>query len=250
LVGLNTFIFTKSGGNEGVGFAIPANLVNAICRQIRIDHHVHHHQIGISVRAITPSLAQALHLPIQDGVVIEDVAPESPAAIAGLVPGDVIVAVHGQAIQDIRQLALYMYSYAVGDLAEVDVLRGSQKLQFRVGVFERPTGPERFEDLVSGDANPLPRIDILVVAIDDQIASLMPPQRIPGGVLVAAKMADARPRLGDQLAAGDIIHALNGTPISDLNGLRNLLESLKADSPLVIQVERAGLLRLIVLEGD
>ena len=78
----------------------------------------------------------------------------------------------------------------------------------------------------------------------------MPTQRIPGGVLVAAKMADARPRLGDQLAAGDIIHALNGTPISDLDGLRKLLEPLKADSPLVIQIERAGLLRLIVLEGD
>ena len=250
LVGLNTFIFTKSGGNEGVGFAIPGNLVDVICREIRIDHHVHHHQIGISVRAITPALAQALGLPIQDGVVIEDVEPESAAAIAGLVPGDIIVAVHGQATQDIRQLALNMYSYAVGDLAEVDVMRGSQKLQFRVAVFERPSGPERFEDLVSGDANPLPRIDVLGVAIDEQIALLMPPQRIPGGVLVAAKMADARPRLGDQLAAGDIIHALNGTPISDLNGLRKLLESLKADSPLVIQVERAGLLRLIVLEGD
>lgn len=69
-----------------------------------------------------------------------------------------------------------------------------------------------------------------------------------GGVVVAARMADARPWLGDQLAAGHIIHALNGTPVNDLSALRKLLESLKADSPLVIQIERAGLLRLIVLE--
>ena len=57
VVGVNAFILTKSGGNEGVGFAIPSNLVSSICRQIRTEHHVHHHQVGIFVRAITPALA-------------------------------------------------------------------------------------------------------------------------------------------------------------------------------------------------
>ena len=250
LVGLNTFIFTQSGGNEGVGFAIPGNVVNAICRQIRIDHHVHHHQVGISVRAITPALSEALGLPIQDGVVIEDVSPESPAAMAGLIAGDIIVSLRGKSIQNVRELALNLYSYAVGDLAEFEVIRKGEKVRFRVAVFERPTGPERFEDLITGDDAPLPRIDVLGVTVDDRIAALMPPLRISGGVLVAAKMVDIRPRMGDQLLAGDIIHALNGTEIKDLIALRNLLESLKPDSPLVVQIERAGVLRLIVVESE
>jgi serine protease Do len=78
VVGVSTFIFSKSGGSEGVGFAIPSNLAGSICRQSR-DHHVHHHQIGIAIRAITPTLAQVLNLSIEDGVLIEDVAPQSPS---------------------------------------------------------------------------------------------------------------------------------------------------------------------------
>src|SRR5258708_31170414 len=93
-VGVNAFISTKSGGNEGVGFAIPSNLVSSICRQIRTEHHVHHHQVGVFVRAITPALAQALNLSTEDGVLIEDVAPQSPADAAGMQVGDIVVAVH------------------------------------------------------------------------------------------------------------------------------------------------------------
>ena len=126
VVGMNTFILTKSGGSEGVGFAIPGNLVSTICRQIRVDRHVHHHQIGIAVRAITPAIAQALNLAVEDGVVIEDVGPQSTADAAGLRIGDVITKLHGHAIQNVRQLALNMYSYAVGEKAEISVLRGAE----------------------------------------------------------------------------------------------------------------------------
>src|SRR5579864_5946704 len=194
VVGLNTFIFTKSGGSEGVGFAIPSNLVSSICRQIRTEHHVHHHQIGIFVRAITPALALALHLPAGDGVVVEDVAPESPAEQAGLKVGDIILTVHAQPILNVRQLALNMYSYAVGDQAEIDVLRGSQKLSFSVPVLERVDGPQRIEDLLGANSSPLPRLGVLCLTIDDKISALLPPLRVTGGVLVAAK-AGRRPRL-------------------------------------------------------
>src|SRR5260370_982792 len=103
VVGINTFILTKSGGSEGVGFAIPSNLVSAICRQIRTDHHVHHHQVGISVRAITPALMQALRLPTENGVLIEDVAPLSPADVAGLKLGDIVVRVPPKPILNLHQ---------------------------------------------------------------------------------------------------------------------------------------------------
>lgn len=248
VVGVNTFIFTKSGGNEGVGFAIPSNLVSSICNQIR-DHHVHHHLIGISVRAITPTLAKALNLPDEDGIVIEDVAPQSPADRAGLKIGDVIVTVHGKPIPNVRQLAVNMYSYAVGDQAEIEVLRGGQKLSFKVPVLERASGPQRFEDLV-GDDSLLPRLGVLGLTIDDTIAELMPPLRLSGGVLVAAKMADARPHLGDDLLAGDVIHAVNGTEVKDMASLRARLDSLGADAPLVVQIERSGILHFVMLEGE
>ena len=249
VVGVNTFIFTKSGGSEGVGFAIPSNLADSICRQIR-QHHVHHHQIGISVRAITPPMAQALKLSIQDGVLIEDVAPQSPAEETGLKVGDIVLTIHGKDIPNVRQLAFALYSYAVGDQAEIEVLRDGQKLTFNVPVLERAAGPERFEDLLGADDRPLPRLGVLGITVDDKVSALLPPTRVSGGVLVAAKVADVSPPLGDPLAAGDIIHSVNGTVIQDVASLRSKLESLNNTSPIVFQVERSGTLRFVTIEGD
>ena len=251
VVGMNTFILTKSGGSEGVGFAIPANLVSAICRQIRVDHHVHHHQIGISVRAITPAILKALNLQVDDGVVIEDVAPQSTADVAGLRIGDVITKLHGHPIQNVRQLALNLYSYDVGDMAEINVQRGRESLSFFVQVVERADDPERFEDLVTEQDNAIAELGVLGVTIDEKISSQLPALRAGGGVLVAAKMAAASvSRFGDQLATGDIIHLLNGTDIQNVFSLRTRLSALKDDEPLVLQVERAGHLQFVVLESN
>jgi serine protease Do len=250
IVGVNAFILTKSGGSEGVGFAIPSNLVSSICRQIRMEHHVHHHQIGISVRAITPALAQALSLPTEDGVVIEDVAPQSPADDAGLKIGDIVVAVHARPIPNVRQLAMTMYSYAEGDKAEVDVLRGDKKLSFAVPVVEKADDPQRFEDLVSEEENSFPKLGILGLTVDETISALLPPMRVNGGVLVAAKTAMSGTYYGDEFAAGDVIHAVNGKEIKDIASLKASLESQSSNSALVIQVERSGTLQFVVLETD
>ncbi len=250
VVGVNTFILSKSGGNEGVGFAIPSNLVNSICRQIRTEHHVHHHQVGILVRAITPALAQALNLSTEDGVLIEDVTPQGPADAAGLKVGDIVVAVHGRSISNVRQLALNMYSYAVGDKAEIDVLREEKKLSFAVPVMESANDPQRFEDLVTEEDNSLAKLGILGITVDEKISALLPPLRVNGGVLVAAKMAMGGSRFGEELAAGDVIHAVNGKEIKDVASLKTSLESLSSDFPLVIQVERLGALQFVVLESD
>jgi serine protease Do len=249
VVGVNTFILSKSAGSEGIGFAIPSNLVDSICRQIR-EHHVHHHLIGIAVRAITPPMAQALDLPIQEGVLIEDVTPQSPAEAAGLKVGDIIVAVHGKAIPNVRQFAFNMYLYAFGDQAEIEISRKNEKRSFHVPVLERPTGPERFQDMIGASDSLLPRLGILGITLDDNVAALFPSLRMPGGVLVAAKVADARPPIGDPLIAGDIIHSVNGVVIRDVAALRSKLETLQSASPVVLQVERAGMLRFVAIEGD
>ncbi|HET6844999.1 MAG TPA: trypsin-like peptidase domain-containing protein [Candidatus Angelobacter sp.] len=250
VVGVNTSILSKSGGSEGVGFAIPSNVVSAICRQIRLEHHVHHHQIGIFVRAITPALAQSLNLSTEDGVLIEDVTPQSPADVAGLKVGDVLISVHAKPISNVRQLALNMYSYSPGDKAQIEVLRDNKKLSFAVPVVERADDPQRFEDLVTEQDNALARLGVLGLSVDEKISALLPPLRMNGGVLVAAKMALSGPRFGDELAAGDVIHAVNGKDIRDLASLRASLDTVSRDSPLVLQVERSGSLQFVVVEGD
>ena len=78
VVGINTFILSQSGGNEGLGFAIPSDVVRNIYDQIRTEGHVHRGQIGVYLRTITPDLVEGLHLPVNRGVLVEDVSPDSP----------------------------------------------------------------------------------------------------------------------------------------------------------------------------
>jgi serine protease Do len=251
VVGMNTLILSKSGGSEGVGLAIPGNLVSALCQQIRVDHHVHHHQIGIAVRAITAPMAQALSLPVEEGVLVEDVGPLSTAEVAGLKVGDVITRLHGRSIQNVRQLALSMYSYAVGDLAEIEVVRGKGSLSFSVPVVEGADDLQRFEDLVTEKDNGITRLGILGLTIDDQIAAQLPPLRTKGGVLVAAKMAaGAVSHFGDELVAGDVIYAVNGKQVSSVVSLRSELGSTPDDCPVVLHVERMGRLQFVLLESN
>jgi len=103
-----------------------------------------------------------------------------------------------------------MYSYAVGDQAQIEVQRGEHRISFAVPVVERADDPQRFEDLVTEQDNSFPKLGILGLTVDEKISALLPPLRVNGGVLVAARMAAASSRFGDELAAGDIIHQLNG----------------------------------------
>ncbi len=91
VVGINTFILTQSGGNEGLGFAIPSDVVRNIYDQIRTEGHVHRGQIGVSVRSISSDLVEGLHLPVRRGVLLQDVTPGSPADKAGLKVGDIVI---------------------------------------------------------------------------------------------------------------------------------------------------------------
>ena len=96
----------------------------------------------------------------------------------------------------------------------------------------------------------MPELGILGLTVDEEISALLPPLRMNGGVLVAAKMAISGSRFGDELAAGDVIHAVNGQEIKDIASLRATVAALSNDSALVIQVERSGILQFVVLERD
>ena len=127
VVGINTFILSQSGGNEGLGFAIPSDVVRNIYDQIRTEGHVHRGQIGVYLRTITPELVEGLHLPVSRGVLLEDVSPGSPADKAGLKVGDIVTSVGGKPVDNVRQFALDLYAYKIGQKAEIGVLRDGKE---------------------------------------------------------------------------------------------------------------------------
>jgi serine protease Do len=249
VVGINTLILTQSGGNEGIGLAIPSNVVRSVYNQVRSEGHVHHHQIGVLVRNVTPALALGLNLQREDGVVIEDVIPGSPADNAGLVPGDIVISVDEKPVQDIRQFALSLYSFAVGERAKLEIQRGKQMISSQVLVTERQDMQGRLADLVTKEQAKIPLLGILALTVDEKLLVMLPPLRNSFGVVVAGKNSEGA-YLGDELLPGDVIYSVNGTPVDSVSSLRSVLEDLKTAEAIVLQVERLGSLHYLVLETD
>ena len=249
LVGINTFIFSQSGGSEGLGFAIPSNVVRYVYTSLKKDGHVHRGQIGIFARTITPPLATAFNLEPDNGALAEDVIPGGPADKAGLQVGDVILSIGGRPLHNVRDLALELYQYRIGNTVELQVARGQKVFGATVTVTESPGDPERFADMVTPENNLVSKLGILGLTIDDKIRQVLSDLRLPDGVLVAAQTGTPS-YFGDQPREGDVIHAVNGRRITSVETLRSELDRLKSEEPLVLQVERESSLMLLVLESN
>jgi serine protease Do len=249
VVGINTLILTQSGGNEGIGLAIPSNVVRSVYNQVRHEGHVHHHQIGVSARNITPALASGLGLDREDGIVIEDVIPGGPAASAGLMPGDIVLSVNEKPVQNIRQFALSLYPFAAGENVALRIQRGKQTISYQVPVSEKQDVQERLADLVSKEQAKIPQLGILALTLDEKLMPMLPPLRNRFGVVVAGKETYGAYE-GDGPLPGDVIYSVNGTPVDSIDSLRSALDDLKTADAIALQVERLGSLHYLVLETD
>src|SRR5438876_6780045 len=141
LLGINSAIFTRSGGNQGIGFAIPANLARDVMQSLREKGRVVRGYIGATVQTLTPELAEAMKLKGQlTGALVGEVNPKSPSKKAGMKTGDVITAVNGKKVNDPRELRLMIGSMAPGTKAHMEINREGQTKTFDVELAEMPAG--------------------------------------------------------------------------------------------------------------
>ena len=247
VVGISTFIYSQSGGNEGIGFAAPSNIVRNVFDQVRRTGRVHRGEIGVRVQTVTPALAAGLGLRQDWGAVVADVVPGGPAAEAGLRIGDLVVKLDGKLIENARQLEVDLYPRAPGGSVSLEVRRGDERPTFGVRIVERPGDPERFADHVSPQRNAVESLSVLALDLDDALALMLPGLRARTGAVVAT--ADGRSG-SDPLLPGDVIYSVNQETVSGIDSLRAALARLKPGSPVVLQVERSGELRSVVVEPE
>jgi len=240
LVGVNTLLVSESARVDGLAFSAPSNIVRAVYEQIRSQGRVRRGDIGIRAQTITPVLAAGLGLPREDGVILSDVLPGSPADAAGLRPGDLVTAIDGKTMENARQLQVNLYRRGIGDVVTLTVLRNGEEIRMFAAVAER-------DDPIAGlagSADPrrhlVPRLGMLGLTLDRQIAARLPGLRTRQGVLVASTVAGALDARDGGLAAGDVVYAVNRQPVPTLDELRARIDALKPGAPVVLHLERRG----------
>jgi serine protease Do len=249
VVGINTFILSGSGGNEGIGFAVPARVVRFVYENLRKYGHVHRSEIELSAQTVTPSLAAGLGLKRSWGVVISDVKPGGPAEAAGLKIGDVILKADDRAIDTVPAFTAALYLHPVDQVMRLEVLRDGEQKTINVPVLQERNRMDQMLDAANPESNLVEPLGILAIGIDDRVRRALGEMRKPTGVIVLGRAVDLLgPEIG--LATGDVIHSINNRPVDTVDHLRSALSQLKPGDAVVLQVERAGKLQFVSFELD
>ena len=247
LVGINTFILSQSGGNQGLGFAIPSAVVAAAFQKLRQYGHMERDNIGVGVQGVTPTLAAGLGLSRDWGVIVADVLEGGPAESAGIRVQDIITSVDGRPTTSVPLLSMQLNTHSDPDHVVLGVLRGSKESSVDVEVVHVSSDLTDLSTTLHLDLKPIDTLGILAIEIDDAIVPLLPSLRIPSGVIVAARTEHSgRP----DLSAWDVIHAINRTAVVSVDALVAALREIEPGRPFVLQVERDGKLTFIAWERD
>ena len=248
VVGVNTFIVSQSGGNDGLGFAIPSATARTVFRQLKQYGQLRRQEIGMSMQTITSGLAASLGLVRNYGVIVSDVWPGGPAEAAGLMIGDILVSVDGQPAENLPTVSYNFRLRDSEDPVQLVVLRGAAEQRLSVAPVE-----DRSElDSLSGEADPqknlVAELGIIGVEIDPRIAAAAKGLRGPYGVVVIARAAGAAGEVPVQ--PKDVIRSFNNRRIATLQALRDEARALKPGAPVTLQIQREGRLMYVSFTLD
>jgi serine protease Do len=236
VVGVNTFILSQSGGNEGLGFAIPSATARTVFRQLKQYGQLRRQEIGMSMQTITPGMAAGLGLKKDYGIIVSDVWPGGPAEAAGLKVGDILVSVDGQPAENLPTVS---YNFRLRDSAEnvrLVVLRGAEQQTLSVPAVEQRSDFDSVSAMADPQKNLVPELGILGVEIDQRIAAAASGLRDPLGIIVIARAAGAASEV--PLLPRDVIRSVNNRQISTLQSLRDAVRGATRGAPMTLQIQR------------
>lgn len=235
LVGINTAIFSRSGGNIGIGFAIPINLALQIMEQLLDKGMVERGFIGVQVQDLNPDLAEAFGIKNQKGAVVNSVMSDSPAQEAGLQPGDIIVSINSKQVKAAADVRNHIGLLPVGEEVVFEILRAGarQTLQARVAASSELK-------LAQGTRNPrLQGVTLGDIGEDHPYFN-----RVSGVVIMAVKRGSRAWSAG--LRKGDIITSVNQQAVPDLQVFKQLVDDI--DDSLVLRVIRGDAAAFLVIK--
>jgi serine protease Do len=250
LVGINTAILSGTGGNQGIGFAVPSNMARDVMDQLVKTGKVTRGYIGVGIQEVTPQLAEAFKAPL-GSVVITQVEPDKPGSKAGLEVGDVVVAVNGEEITDSGHFRLRVSRTAPGSTIKLRINRNGQNREVPVTLAALPNRDneekEATESGAAGGRSPLEGVD--VEALTSQTRRQLGLDASVSGVVVT----DVDPRSAAAeagLQEGDVIQSVNRQPVTTVSEFNRLMGQSASGRTVVLLVNRRGATVFIPVENE
>ena len=246
LVGINTAILSRSGGNQGIGFAVPSNLAQHVMDSLRKEGRVVRGFMGVAIQDVTPALAKQFNLPSNTGALVSDITAGSPADKAGLQSGDVILKFQGKSVRDSRQLKLKVAEIAPGTKATATVLRDGHEKNIEITLKELPGQSVAQTNPEGADTETLKGVAVsdADVAARKQLGL---PENIKGAIVSQVEPGSVAYEAG--LREGDVIQEINRHPVTSAADAIKLSQSSPDKSTLLRVWSKGGSHYLVVDES-
>jgi serine protease Do len=255
VIGINTAIFSPSGGSIGIGFAVPASMAKSVIEQLKTSGHVKRGWLGVRIQSVTPEIAESLGLGKARGALVSTVTPDGPAAKAHIEPGDIIVAFDGKEVSEMHRLPRIVAETPVDKSVPVTVLRKGKEivLQVKAGELESheeaedkpaekeaaqpsPTGVEKIDDL-----------GLSVAPISDAVRKRYDLDKDSSGVVVTNTVIDG-PAAENGIQSGDVISEASQHEIKAPKDFAELVKKAKKEGkPILLLVDRKGDMRFVAV---
>jgi Do/DeqQ family serine protease len=244
LLGINAQIVSPSGGNIGLGFAIPASMARAVADQLMKDGKVHRSKLGVTVQGVTPELAEGLGMPQVRGALISGVEKDSPGDKAGLREGDVVTAIDGHPVADSNALRNKVASIAPNTAITLTVLRDGKETTLSAKVVAREAEmADASTPVEKGEA--AEKLGMSVAPLTPQIAEEMDLPATATGVVVTEVEPDSVAAEAG-FRAGDVVKKVNGRDVKTVNELRDAMAARKKGPAMVLVARNGGSLFVAV----
>jgi len=254
VIGINTAIYSESGGNQGIGFAIPSNVVRAAMNSIISKGRVIRGYLGVGIQPVTTDIAVQFKLTSARGALVTDVTPGSPAEKAGIIRGDVIRKINGYEVKDTITLVNRIAEADIGSNLTIDLVRDGETKTVNAQVIEQPADLVARLNRNQNSPDPSPALDNSLFA-GVEVQNLTPRLRneanVPpnvNGVIVTR--VDPGSAVAQQLKPGDVIEQINRQPVSDVDDFQSVVGRLDPDRPVMVGMARDRQRSFVIIQPN
>ena len=241
IIGINTAIFSKTGGDQGIGFSVPSNLVQSVMEDLIKYGKKTRGWLGVSIQKLTPELAEKFEINDSDGALVDDVEKDSPAGKAGIMRGDIVLEYNGKKVKDADSLRNTVAQTKVGAQVNLKILRKGKEYNITVTITESPKEPVEAkiesvpEDARRGEA----LAGLEVVELTKEIAQQLGLNRDEKGV-VLLKVETGSAADEAKLRKGDVIQEIDAKKVVAINDFNKIVSAIKPDATVLLFINRGG----------